>query len=945
MFKQNRFLFLFLLLISSFSFAHHTYDEASQTAQFLSNYPTFQTTPSASPTSQRISSQPSASQLSAQLSAQATSSQITFLNSEISSLSSSYASAQKTSSQQSSYLLTTLQAKAQQRKSLMLKLLPESPEEFIYQAISSKKLKVPSELSPYFEQQTSLQGNIEVIHFDDFANNKGTFKYSIRTPQGKLDYFPVGQQPELRSGALVKVNGFQLENKIVSFADKSSFEVLKTEDSPALGEQKLLVLLVRFLDSQDPPPYTREEAQYQIFNGQFQKFIREASYNQTYFTGNAYGWYTLNRTGYVNNYCRWPDFGSYGDYELDNIIQSNNIDLNEYGRILILADHSCMGGGYSSVGRWPVLVNNILYNLSLSWSLAGYPPYFSNDPINYTTLEFVISHELGHALGVAHANLWSCKSSVMYGPCDHSEYGNIYDVMGNARGGLHFNAMLKDILGWFNSSSIITINNSGTYLLNPLELGSGVRAAKIRDPNNSSNFSYYVEYRKPYGFDSMMGSTYPSDYTGNKGLFVNWQTKNFWMRSRLLDMSPAAYPTSNNVTLNQGGKYKDDGRGISLIPRGSNNQSIKFDVGIYQAKCVYNYPTITNIYAPPGFYAGISYRLDVQTWNYDGPLCPVSDFNLSLSVPEGWVYQVKIYDGSDFINSSVNPILQEDSLWYYIDLLAPPDTTAGYYFPILIMTNLNGNLTRNYTFGIPVQAPIYCSDGTLMTTCSSIKPKYCTYNGELVDACYQCGCPGSDYVCHYNGSCVQAKIVPLKPLNNYISKYSRVNISATVASDVPDVMYCWYYVNDTIRYADAISPGYNSSFLDTYSNGAYSWKLNCSPYYYSVDIIQSERQYFKVKAIDPTKSPYPGTETASKEISPTTQASSTSQIQESSAPTPPQLSSSSQQETQTVSNQQEKQSGASQLGIQSVSNLREVQPSSGSARIDKFNGKKFVKFP
>ena len=74
--------------------------------------------------------------------------------------------------------------------------------------------------------------------------------------------------------------------------------------------------------------------------------------------------------------------------------------------------------------------------------------------------------------------------------------------------------------------------------------------------------------------------------------------------------------------------------------------------------------------------------------------------------------------------------------------------------------NSNGNLVDNCsTCGCPTgqecktisgafgsvayvcQQVSTCSDGTLYSTCSTTKPKYCDSNGNLVDNCNTCGCP------------------------------------------------------------------------------------------------------------------------------------------------------------------------------------------------------------
>src|SRR5450756_2366005 len=75
------------------------------------------------------------------------------------------------------------------------------------------------------------------------------------------------------------------------------------------------------------------------------------------------------------------------------------------------------------------------------------------------------------------------------------EYGDILDTMGVPQtASAHYNAFQKERLGWLNyaaSPSIQTVTTSGTYTINPYELGgSGPNALKILKSTDSTTVSY-----------------------------------------------------------------------------------------------------------------------------------------------------------------------------------------------------------------------------------------------------------------------------------------------------------------------------------------------------------------------------------------------------------------------------------------------------------------------
>ncbi len=111
----------------------------------------------------------------------------------------------------------------------------------------------------------------------------------------------------------------------------------------------------------------------------------------------------------------------------------------------------------------------------------------------------VIVHELGHNLGLEHANALICKrgklrvSSGGRKECQEYEYGDMYDAMGISTGQStgQFSVPRLVGLGWAGKTR--TATGSGTFTLAPAESsGSGLQGLRIKV---SRKRSYWVEYR------------------------------------------------------------------------------------------------------------------------------------------------------------------------------------------------------------------------------------------------------------------------------------------------------------------------------------------------------------------------------------------------------------------------------------------------------------------
>ena len=185
----------------------------------------------------------------------------------------------------------------------------------------------------------------------------------------------------------------------------------------------------------------------------------------------------------------------------------------------------------------------------------------------------VLIHELGHNLGLWHANAWiPADPLVPLGPGSNAEYGDTFDTMGPARGGSwHFNAWEKRRLGWLAPTAIATASGASTTVaLAVHDLGASDvppsadtdRALRIRRDDDRD---YWVEFRRHPGWLA----TRPGVHDG---VTLRWDP---WARSnggtQLIDATPGSPAGRDDATLAVGQTFSDLAAGIHITPVAVNS--------------------------------------------------------------------------------------------------------------------------------------------------------------------------------------------------------------------------------------------------------------------------------------------------------------------------------------------------------------------------------------
>lgn len=597
---------------------------------------------------------------------------------------------------------------AQARKELMLDLLQDSPKAFIDNSLPSQvREKLPEEAKRLIEAPKVVEGKFLNIHVDGREGKDSKSIYYLDESNSKNLSANTHQvffsgEPKLNGANKLKISALSLDKDlIVNTIDETQTQVLSTQENKTTSNQKVAVLLVDF-ESTKSASVTKEEIKQVMFTDKssVSNYYLENSYSKLKLAGDVFGTFTVKFS--PDQYCS-NIFSDLVPKAWDKASESG-IYLGNYDFVTVYTPYlwngRCAGiGGMGSIGK--------TQDIAFNW-------------INDVSTPHTFAHELGHNLGLAHANFVDCKGKSVtkrLEGCDYVEYGDSTDVMGLHNSNTYqFNAPHKKALGWIPESKIKQASISGTYKISRLEDQSSdlpqTLILKRNDAYDGYMDNYFISYRTPLGFDSNIDKAYfpYSKYKTGANIHIHSSNLKYGPSDPTLRVDTSPTSDSYEANLADGEEFKDDVNGIKVKQLSHDDQSLTLDITYGEALCINKSPEVKTtpsiLSTAPG--KTLTYKVSVK--NTSVKECPASKFLINTHV---WGSGSPYEYGQELTDWSIDTPLQEikldpgSSTNFEIQVTSPKTQASGSYMIDVVVENsaeqyLDGSSSVRYFIFDPV---------------------------------------------------------------------------------------------------------------------------------------------------------------------------------------------------------------------------------------------------
>lgn len=305
---------------------------------------------------------------------------------------------------------------------------------------------------------------------------------------------------------------------------------------------RILVALTQFRG--DPAPSLSREVVASVVSDQLGSYTRENSYGRIGVEATVTEWVSLP----IEHTC---DTGRVRQSAVAALDAS--VDFRGFEHFFVIAPYA--GGPSRPACGWSGLASG-----TITFTTGDGQITITHAAVHTGTVTLpVVAHELGHNLGLGHANFLDCgtRSWALIG-CTVLPYADYFSVMGRSTPARDLNAYERESLGWFDPARpLVEVRGSAQVMLTPIEDASpGLKAVKIPRPNGQP---LYLEYRQPIGFDQGMDQGGFSDVFDGLLLHVPRMRGH---ESLLIDPTPPGEP--HRSALPSGATYTDPLSGIAV---------------------------------------------------------------------------------------------------------------------------------------------------------------------------------------------------------------------------------------------------------------------------------------------------------------------------------------------------------------------------------------------
>ncbi|PIR05034.1 MAG: hypothetical protein COV57_01135, partial [Candidatus Liptonbacteria bacterium CG11_big_fil_rev_8_21_14_0_20_35_14] len=313
------------------------------------------------------------------------------------------------------------------------------------------------------------------------------------------------------------LRGLEIPNQAIIIDNKntSDVKILSNPDHAETGKIKILAVPVVFSKnslSSNLHSNTRNRinkilfSDETIFNNIYgsilsaKNFYKENSQNQIELQGDVLDPQFIDFKSESGEPCvLYKEYSKFQEKFTEKILSKNIDNIHTYDIISVFVEDICDVGGWGSVGRNYYIGGDHFIGFNTVDS--------SGDDISKVK---IFNHELGHNLGLYHAN--SCEKSSIHEldngvkrlGCQTLEYGDPFDIMGGTYQNYFFNLPHKWKLNWINEERIIQIDfedilEDKVFTINSIDekTSDPVGIAVNLDPTFPihSDERYLVEYR------------------------------------------------------------------------------------------------------------------------------------------------------------------------------------------------------------------------------------------------------------------------------------------------------------------------------------------------------------------------------------------------------------------------------------------------------------------